>query len=346
MTDNQEAISSEFPFTLSRVKVYDAEMAYIDTAPKAPPTTSKNPVMLFLHGNPTSYYLSRNKIPYIPSHQTRCLAPDLIGMGASSKLPHSTYHFLDHALYLDEFIALTIPPTQPVILVLHDWGSGLGFHWARRNAHRVAGLAFMEFVAPMTWEGIEGVEGESLLRVIRGPEEAARKLIIEENFFVEKFLPAGVARGLTEAEMTHYRRPYLLEGQQQQQQQPASSDGSNTTTTTSSSGRSSSIREPLYRWPNEVPISGKPEHIAAIVSAYHTWLLDSELPKLLFHATPGAAIRETQVRKYRAVLKNARIVDVGAGIHWIQEDNPHLIGRELAEWMERVIIGEEGKGGL
>ena len=324
MTDNQEDISSDFPFTLERVRVYDAEMAYIDTAPNAP-TTTKNPVMLFLHGNPTSSYLWRNIIPHIPP-QTRCLAPDLIGMGASSKLPHLAYRFLDHALYLDEFIAATVPRTQPVILVLHDWGSGLGFHWARRNAHRVAGLAFMEFVAPMTWDGIEGVQGESLLRVFRGPEEPARKLIIEENFFVEKFLPAGVARGLTEAEMTHYRRPYLLE---EQQQQPAS-DGSNT-----SSGRSS--REPLYRWPNEVPIDGKPEHMAAIVEAYHAWLLDSELPKLLFHATPGAAIREEQVRKYRALLKNAKIVDVGPGIHWIQEDNPHLIGRELAGWMEGVV---------
>ena len=315
MTDQD--ISPDFPFTLERVKVYDAEMAYIDTAPnQQPSSTTKDPVMLFLHGNPTSSYLWRNIIPHIP-RQIRCLTPDLIGMGESTKLPHLSYRFIEHALYLDEFIATTIPATQPVVLVLHDWGSGLGFHWARRNAHRVAGLAFMEFVAPMTWDGLGGADGEALLRAFRGPPEIGRKLIIEENFFIEKFLQIGVARGLTEAEMTHYRRPYLEE-------EPVSASNS------------SSSREPLYRWPNEAPIDGQPKDVSAIVEAYHAWLLDSEVPKLLFHARPGAAIREKQVRKYRALLKNARIVDVGPGVHWIQEDNPHLIGRELAGWMEGV----------
>lgn len=133
----EKEISSDFLFTLQRVKILDAEMAYIDTAPTQ--SSHQQPVVLFLHGNPTSSYLWRNIIPYV-SNRARCVAPDLIGMGASEKLPHLTYRFIEHALYLDEFCAAVIPRDQTVILVLHDWGSALGFHWARRNEHRVAGL--------------------------------------------------------------------------------------------------------------------------------------------------------------------------------------------------------------
>lgn len=309
----EKEISPDFPFTLQRVKVLDAEMAYVDTAPKQPSQTK--PVILFLHGNPTSSYLWRNIIPHV-SNQTRCIAPDLIGMGASDKLPHLAYRFIEHALYLDEFIAAVIPRTQPVVLVVHDWGSALGFHWARRNAHRVAGLAFMEFVLPLTWKIVEAAGGGEMFRMFRGPPEVGRKLIIEENFFVETFLPGGVVRGLTEKEMEHYRAPFS---------EPSS-------------------REPLYRCPNEVPVEGKPADMAAIVETYHAWLLENEIPKLFFYATPGVVIGEELASQYRKTLKNARSVSVGPGRHWIQEDNPHLIGSELAKWMERVVLGDDGKG--
>ena len=298
-----EEISPDFPFDLQRVKVYDAEMAYIDTAPK--PTSQTDPVMLFLHGNPTSSYLWRNIIPHV-SNQARCIAPDLIGMGASDKPPHLPYRFIEHVLYLDEFIATVIPRTQPVILVVHDWGSALGFHWARRNAHRVAGLAFLEFVpGPMKWGDFGGVEGEQLFRAFRGPPEVGRKLVIEENFFIEKFLPSGVVRGLTAKELEHYRRPYL---------EPSS-------------------REPIYRWVNQVPIDGEPADVAAIVEKYHAWLLETEIPKLFFHATPGAIIGEKLAAQFRKTLKNANSVDLGPGRHWLQEDHPHLIGTELSNWL-------------
>ena len=310
MADDE--ISPDFPFDLQRVKVYDAEMAYIDTAPKQASQT--DPVILFLHGNPTSSYLWRNIIPHV-SKETRCVAPDLIGMGASDKLPHLAYRFIEHVLYLDEFIATVIPRTQPVVLVIHDWGSALGFHWARRNAHRVAGLAFLEFVpGPMTWDSFG--EGEQLFRAFRGPPEVGRKLIIEENFFIEKFLTSGVVKGLTEKALEHYRRPFL---------EPSS-------------------REPIYRWANEVPVDGEPADVAAAVGSYHAWLLDSEIPKLFFYATPGAIINEKLAIQYRETLKNARSVDLGPGNHWLQEDHPHLIGSELAKWMEQVVLSEDGKG--
>lgn len=308
----EREISPDFPFPLYRVKTLDAEMAYVDTAPKG--GSQERPVMLFIHGNPTSSYLWRNIIPYVSS-LTRCIAPDLIGMGASDKLPHLAYRLIEHALYLDEFIAAVIPRTQPVILVVHDWGSILGFHWARRNEHRVAGLAFMEFVPPLTWESIEAGGGAEMMRTFRGPPEIGRKLIIEDNFFIEKFLPGGVVRSLTEKEMEHYRAPFT---------EPSS-------------------REPIYRCPNEVAIDGKPADVAAIMEKYHAWLLESEVPKLFFSATPGLTIGEELASHYRKTLKNTRCVNIGPGRHWLQEDNPHLIGSELAKWMEQVVLGEDGK---
>ena len=315
MTEHE--ILPQFPFTLQRIKVLDAEMAYVDTAP-AETSPQQQPVMLFLHGNPTSSYLWRNIIPHISS-KTRCIAPDLVGMGASEKLPHLSYRFVEHALYLDEFIADVIPNNQKVILVVHDWGSALGLHWARRNKHRVAGLAFMEFVPPtLTWELFEKGGLASTFQSFRGPAEAGRKLIIEDNFFVEQVLPGGVVRGLTEEEMEHYRAPYL---------KPVD-------------------REPLYRWPNEVPIEGQPRDMQAIVEKYHAWLLENDIPKLFFWATPGAIMGEELAGWYRKTLKNVTSVHIGPGKHYLQEDNPHLIGKELAKWMDQVVIARDGKGNV
>ena len=309
----EKEISPDFPFTLQRVKILDAEMAYVDTA--STQDSHQQPVMLFLHGNPTSSYLWRNIIPHVSS-QARCIAPDLIGMGASDKLPHLAYRFIEHALYLDEFIAAVIPTEQEVILVVHDWGSGLGFHWARRNSHRVAGLAFMEFVPPtLTWKNFEEGGVASAFQAFRGPPEVGRKLLLEDNVFIENVLPGGIVRSLTEKEMEHYRAPFL---------EPSS-------------------REPIYRWPNEVPIEGKPADVYAIAEEYHAWLLGSEVPKLFFWATPGVVIGEELAGWYRKTLKNTRSVGIGPGRHYLQEDNPHLIGGELAKWMEQVILAKDGK---
>ena len=309
----EESISPDTPSTIHHVRVYDAEMAYIDTAPTQ--KTHQQPVLLFLHGNPTSSYVWRNIIPHV-SGLARCIAPDLIGMGASDKLPHLAYRFIEHAHYLDEFCATVIPSDQKVILVLHDWGSGLGFHWARRNSHRVAGLAFMEFVTPMpTWENLEKGGIADGFRTFRGPPEVGKKLVIEDNVFIENVLPGGVVRGLTEKEMEHYRAPFL---------EPSS-------------------RKPLYRWANEVPIESEPADVYAIAEKFHAWLLESEVPKLLFWATPGVIIGEELADWYGKTLRNVRSVGIGPGKHYLQEDNPHLIGKELAKWMDQAVLAENGK---
>ena len=308
---DDQKISSDFLFTLQRVKIYDVEMAYIDAGP-TDPVQPQSPAMLFLHGNPTSSYVWRNIIPHVSSH-TRCIAPDLVGMGQSDKPSHLSYRFVEHAFYLDEFIASVIlPANQKIVLVVEGWGSALGFHWARRHAHLVAGLAFLEFIPPIPkWDMLDKGGAASLFKAFRGP--SGRKLIIEENFFVERFLPESVVRALTEKEMDYYRAPYL----------------------------DPDDREAVYRWPNEVPIEGQPSEVYAIAVKYHTWLLENDVPKLFFWANPGSIISEELAGFYLKALRNTENVHIGPGKHFLQEDNPHLIGRELASWLEHTI---EGKG--
>lgn len=292
----KEEISAEFKFDKQRVSVLDAQMAYVDVGETGGET------VVFLHGNPTSSYLWRNIIPHV-AEKARCIAPDLIGMGDSQKLPELEYRFIDHRRYLDAFLDAVVPEGK-ITLVIHDWGSALGFDWARRNEQRVAGLAFMEFITPVaSWNEFPEV-GRDLFRSFRATE-TGRELLIEQNFFIEKVLPGGVVRKLGETEMNHYRAPFL----------------------------EAESREPLYRFPNELPIEGEPKDVFAIAEQYNEWLLSNDLPKLFFWAKPGALITEEKAAWYAARLRNTRSVAIGAGKHFVQEDNPHLIGREIADWL-------------
>ena len=292
----KEEISAEFKFDKKRVSVLDAQMAYVDVGETGSET------VVFLHGNPTSSYLWRNVIPHV-AEKARCLAPDLIGMGDSQKLLDQAYRFIDHRRYLDAFLDSVVPEGK-ITLVIHDWGSALGFDWARRNEHRVAGLAFMEFITPVTsWKDFPEA-GRNLFRSFRAPE-TGRELLIEQNLFIEKVLSGGVVRTLSETEMNHYRAPFL----------------------------EAESRDPLYRFPNELPIGGAPEDVFAIAEQYHEWLFSNDLPKLFFWAMPGALITEEKAAWYAARLRNTRSVAIGAGRHFVQEDQPHLIGCEIADWL-------------
>ena len=178
-----------------RIRVLDTEMAYVDTGAGDP--------IVFLHGNPTSSYLWRNIIPHVAA-QRRCLAPDLVGMGESGKAPGGTYRFIDHARYLDAwFEALDL--SRRVVLVVHDWGSALGFHWARRHPDRVQGLAYMEaIVRPVTWPDWPEA-ARKIFQAMRSP--GGEDMVLQKNVFVERILPASVLRGLTPEEMERYRAP-------------------------------------------------------------------------------------------------------------------------------------------
>lgn len=291
-----QSISADFPYKPNYIEVHGSKMHYIDEGVGDP--------ILFLHGNPTYSYLWRNIIPHLTA-LGRCIAPDLIGMGKSGK-PDIEYRFFDHAKYLEGFIEKM--GLKNITLVIHDWGSGLGFHYAMRHESNIKGIAFMEaMLMPVPSWDVFPESARETFQAFRTPE-FGWDMIVNQNVFVEQVLPGAVIRDLSEEEMNYYREPYL---------EPVS-------------------RKPIWRWPNEIPIEGEPADVAEAVVTYNQKLQQSLLPKLLFYATPGALITAPVVEWCRQNLKNLATVDVGQGIHFIQEDNPHLIGSELAKWYRNL----------
>lgn len=281
------------------VEVLGRQMAYIDTG--SPP-----PTFLLLHGNPTSSYLWRDVIAEL-APVGRCVAPDLIGMGDSQKLPdpgHRTYTFVEHRRHLDALLEqLDLPP---VILVIHDWGSALGFDYARRHPDRVAGIVYMEaIVRPVSWEEWPDVARPTFQR-LRGPD--GENGVLEHNIFVEGVMPAGVLRDLTDEEMEEYRRPFLEPGED---------------------------RRPTLDWPRQLPIDGEPADVVAIAAEYAEFMAQSPIPKLFVNAEPGMILTGAQRETCRA-WPNQDEVTV-AGLHYIQDDSGPEIGRAIAEWAARCV---------
>jgi haloalkane dehalogenase len=255
-------------------------------------------VILFLHGNPTSSYLWRNILPYLIP-QCRCIAPDLIGMGKSDQ-PDLDYSFFDHVHYIEGFIAELA--LKNITLVVHDWGAALGLYYAQRYELNVKALCLMEFIRPMTWNEWQE-PGRSLFQAFRNPH-IGWDLIVNKNVFVEQVLPHSIVRKLSDTEMNQYRAPFM----------------------------NPEHRRPMWQFPNQLPVSGEPVVMEKVVEQYHQWLIKTSLPKLFFWATPGALISEEKAIWYQQNLPNVTAIYVGSGLHNIQEDNPHLIGQELADW--------------
>jgi haloalkane dehalogenase len=290
-----ETISAADPHPRRRTRVLDTELSYVDMGQGRP--------VVFLHGNPTSSYLWRNVMPHVAGTH-RCLAPDLVGMGQSGKAPAGSYRFVDHQRYLDAwFDALEL--AAGVTLVVHDWGSALGFHWARRHPERVRALAYMEaIVRPLTWAEWPEV-ARKVFQAMRTP--AGDEMVLEKNVFVERILPLSVLRGLTDAEMAVYRKPYLEPGES---------------------------RRPTLTWPRQIPIEGEPADVVAIVDEYGRWLAKSPLPKLFVNADPGTILTGPQ-REFCRTWPHQDEITV-RGSHFIQEDSPHEIGRALAGFLARI----------
>jgi haloalkane dehalogenase len=288
---------TEQPLTKKTVDVLGSRMAYHERGEGAP--------VLFLHGNPTSSYLWRDVIPELEGCG-RLIAPDLIGMGDSAKLPNpdtDTYRFATHRKYLGAFIDAVIGRSQSILLVVHDWGSALGFDWANHHRDRVRGIAYMEaIVRPIAaWDEFSA----SATPIFQGfRSDKGEAMILERNMFVERVLPGSVLRKLTEAEMAEYRRPF-----------PKAED-----------------RWPTLTWPRQIPIAGEPADVVQIAADYSQWMANSDIPKLFVNAEPGAILVGV-VREFCRSWKNQTEITV-SGSHFIQEDSGPAIGRAVADWMQ------------
>jgi haloalkane dehalogenase len=275
--------------------VLGRRMAYVDSG-------AGDPIVL-LHGNPTSSFLWRNVIPYLNS-LGRCIAPDLIGMGDSDKLPDSgpgSYRFVEHRRYLDALLD-ELGIRERVTFVVHDWGSALGFDWANRHRDAVRGIAYMEaLVRPLSWSDF-GPEMQPMFQALRSP--AGETMILDQNMFVEGAIPGAILRRLSEDEMAEYRRPFLEPGEG---------------------------RRPTLTWPREIPIDGQPADVDSIVGAYSEWLASSPLPKLFIKGEPGAILGNGPIVDFCRSWPRQKEVTV-AGIHYLQEDSPEAIGQAVADW--------------
>lgn len=290
---NPNSISPDDNHPRRELHVLGKTMSYVATGTGEP--------IVFLHGNPTSSYLWRNIIPYARDLGC-CLAPDLIGFGRSGKARDNAYRFADHARYVDAwFDALDL---RNVTLVLHDWGSALGFRWARRHPDRVRAIAYMEaLVQPRRWEDFPNGR-DQIFRALRSSEGEA--LVLENNFFVEKVLPKSVLRELTAEEMEQYRRPFA----------------------------NPEDRLPTLQFARELPIDGTPADVASEVETYAAWLATSQTPKLFISAEPGALLTGRS-REFCRRWPNQTEVSV-KGIHYVQEDSPHEIGAALRAFLQRL----------
>jgi haloalkane dehalogenase len=289
------AISAEDRHPRRRVTVEDSEISFVDTG-------GDGPIVVFLHGNPTSSYLWRNVIKEV-APIARCLAPDLIGMGDSGE-SSTGYRFVDHRRYLDAWFDAVVG-SQPVFLVIHDWGSGLGFHWAERHRKQVKGIAYMEaIVRPISsWD--EWAEpARKIFQAIRSP--AGEEIILDKNVFIERILPSSVMRKLSDEEMTRYRARFTEPGES---------------------------RRPTLTWPRQIPIGGEPRDVHDIVETYSRWLASSAaLPKLFVNAEPGIVLIGPH-REFARHLPNQEEITV-KGLHFIQEDAPVEIGEAVARFVQ------------
>ncbi|WP_088348396.1 MULTISPECIES: haloalkane dehalogenase [Rhodomicrobium] len=288
--------------SLPSLRVLDSAMAYRELgAPGAP-------VALFLHGNPTSSFIWRNIMPFVAG-TAHCIAVDLIGFGQSGK-PDIAYRFEDHVRYLDAFIAKA--GIASAYVVAQDWGTALAFHLAARQPSFMRGLAFMEFIRPIpTWaEFLRGSPRREIFRRFRTPCEG-ETLILQDNAFVERVLPGSVQRKLSDEEMAVYRAPFPT---------PES-------------------RRPTWRFPNELPIAHEPADVYATIEAAHAALATSTYPKLLFAADPGALVSPELAEDFAHRLPDCRLVRLGSGLHFLQEDHPEMIGRAVAAFIAEIEAG-------
>lgn len=291
-------VSGAFPYEKKRQRVYDLEMAYVEVG-------SGDPIV-FLHGNPSSSYLWRNIIPYA-QNAGRCIAPDLVGMGDSDKLPVSgpdAYTFAQHREYLDELLN-KLGIHEKITFVVHDWGSALGFDWARRHHGAVDGIVYMEaIIKSSSWSEMPE-QGRKIFQALRSEE--GEQMILEQNSFLNVNLPVNVIRQLTKEEQEQYHRPFVEPGEG---------------------------RRPMLSWARQLPFDdGSTTVVNEIVAAYGHWLAHSPVPKLFIHAEPGRT-SQSQLDFCRSWPEQTEVTV--PGLHYPMEDAPDMVGEALASWLKRL----------
>ncbi len=291
-------LAETMPYKKKFASVNGKQIAYVEEG-------EGDPIVL-LHGNPTSSFLWRNVVPELVN-SGRVIVPDLIGQGDSEKLPASEgadRYTLEVAYSYVDGLLEAIGANKNVTLVIHDWGSGIGFLWAMRHAEDVKGVAYMEgIVKPVSWaDWPEGAVG-----IFKGfRSEKGEDLILKRNMFIEGVLPSSVIRDLSETEMDAYRAPHL----------------------------EADDRQPLLNWPRQIPIEGEPENVVALVNEYGAFMASSNLPKLFINADPGSILVGPQ-REFCRSWPNQQEVTV-KGLHFIQEDSPVEIGEAVANWLTTI----------
>ena len=281
------------------IDVLGKQIAYVEMGEGDP--------IIFQHGNPTSSYLWRNILPQLKS-LGRCIAMDLIGMGDSEKLEdkgNMTYSYDTHKKYFDGFLD-AIGVESNATLVIHDWGSALGFDWANEYPQKVKAICYMEgIVQSMEWEDWNE-DAKGIFQGFRSP--AGEEMILEKNLFIEAVLPGSILRKLSDAEMNEYRRPF----------------------------NDKKSRRPTLDWPRQIPLENDPPEICRIVDSYSHWMAENNIPKLFINAEPGAILIGKQ-REFCRTWKNQKEVTV-KGSHFIQEDSPNEIGNAIFDWLKGIDL--------
>src|ERR1041385_4084764 len=279
------------------VDVHGVPMAYVDVGTGDP--------IVFLHGVPTPSYLWRNIIPYALPYG-RCLAPDYVGMGYSAAAPDGNYRFFDHQRYLDAWLD-AVGVTKNVILVVHDWGSALGFSWAQRHPERIKAIVYMEcIVRPFrSWD--EWPDNTKAFFQRKRTAEG-EDMILERNLFIEYLLPL---RNLRPEVIDVYRRYWAIPGR---------------------------ARMPMLAWSRDLPIAGEPADVVEVVESYAKWMSKNSIPKLFIDADPAGFLIKGQ-REFCRAWPNQQIVTV-RGAHFLQEESPHEVGQAMAGFIGKVIAGQ------
>ena len=291
-------LSETMSYEKKFASVKGKQIAYVEEG-------SGDPIVL-LHGNPTSSFLWRNVIPELVE-SGRVIVPDLIGQGDSEKLPASDgpeRYSLEVAYSYVDGLLESIGANENVTLVIHDWGTGVGFLWAMRHPAAVKGVAYMEgIVKPVSWNDWP----ESAVGIFKGfRSDKGEDLILNRNMFIEGVLPSSVIRPLSNAEMDAYRAPHL----------------------------ETDDRQPLLNWPRQIPIEGEPKDVVALVNEYGAFMAASDIPKLFINADPGSILVGPQ-REFCRSWPNQQEVTV-KGLHFIQEDSPVEIGQAVAHWLKAL----------